>query len=562
MKIKANKRKFYRDGSALALIAVSLVILSILGVGLLTVAYGVRHQAITAKNEQAAILAAEAGYEQAIFWMSQQQDLLTVLQQKGTPSDTISFGDNSCDYTISFYSFIGSRPIYRVVSNGHSGTSDRTVDVLVVQAMEGWGSSHRVPSGPSSTVAWPFAGGEVIDIPIHINKHDDDPDGKDIYIIGSPDFRQSISMGESRYTAGGTDKYSGVMHLFDGGICFNQPDCKITDASAVQQKVDRFADTTDSNFKFTPAANAPVTRPNAATQLEFFVEDGVGKVRITNNCTVRGYRYEDNPGPKPTYDYKINNGIGDTYIKYNTYAYHLKPTGEPSVTVPIEDTYVTQSFGEVESEPGGQIFVNGNVIIGGDNSLHNNDQAIKGKITVVATGNIWIADSIKVDGDRDGAMPAANNPNTLGLVAQGVVKVVDPGMSDYSYVDDTPVEPEGFNYVPVARPDGATPHRRKLLRQTEVEAAITVGGGGWGAENVGNRKTISWLGYDELIIRGTITEALRGIVGTASPLWSGMVLNGYTKDYYLDKRLLQGILPGDFSMVGKYIPAPGGWRDY
>jgi len=135
-------------------------------------------------------------------------------------------------------------------------------------------------------------------------------------------------------------------------------------------------------------------------------------------------------------------------------------------------------------------------------------------------------------------------------------------MSDYSYVDDTPVKLKKFEYVPVAQPDGATLYRRKLPRQTEVEAAITVGGGGWGAENVGNRKKTSWLGYDELIVRGTITEALRGIVGTASPLWSSMVLNGYTKDYYLDKRLLQGILPGDFSMVGKYIPAPGGWRDY
>lgn len=33
-------------------------------------------------------------------------------------------------------------------------------------------------------------------------------------------------------------------------------------------------------------------------------------------------------------------------------------------------------------------------------------------------------------------------------------EVVDPGMSDYTYVDDTPVEPEGFEYVPVAQPHG------------------------------------------------------------------------------------------------------------
>ena len=69
-----------------------------------------------------------------------------------------------------------------------------------------------------------------------------------------------------------------------------------------------------------------------------------------------------------------------------------------------------------------------------------------------------------------------------------------------------------------------------------VEAAVTVGGGGWGAENVrsGGRKTTG--NNDNLILRGTISECIRGIVGIIGS-------NGYLKKYYLDKRLLEGILP-------------------
>ena len=92
-----------------------------------------------------------------------------------------------------------------------------------------------------------------------------------------------------------------------------------------------------------------------------------------------------------------------------------------------------------------------------------------------------------------------------------------------------------------------------------VEAAITVAGGGWGAENVGNRKTVS-ASYDYMLVRGSIAEAMRGIVGTSTPLWNG-VLNGYTKQYYMDDRFLQGILPGDFWLKGKYLAVPGGWYD-
>ncbi len=92
-----------------------------------------------------------------------------------------------------------------------------------------------------------------------------------------------------------------------------------------------------------------------------------------------------------------------------------------------------------------------------------------------------------------------------------------------------------------------------------IEAAMTVGGGGWGAENVrrspyGGRKEADG-DQDQLIVRGTICEAIRGVVG----LIDG---DGYYKTYYFDKRLMEGILPGDLWLGGKFIPTPAGWHDY
>jgi hypothetical protein len=372
-------------------------------------------------------------------------------------------------------------------------------------------------------------------------------------------------MGESRYTDGGSDKYASVMNLFEGGICFDQPDSKVTNEDAILQKITRFEESTDGRFKFNPQAGAAVPNPVPAVHLEFFVENDVGKVRITDDCTVRGFKQSSD---SRTWDFKIREGVEGQYERYNIYAYHLMledadSTGKRFVRS-IGDTYVTQSIGGVESEPGGQIFVDGNVIIGsGDAALPGIQDVVKGKITVVAKGNIWLADSILVDGPHDAdGVPSEDNPNVLGLIAQGVVKVVDPGMSDYSYVDGTPIEPAGFVYVPIGRADNGQPpdsHRRHLPDPMEVEASITVGGGGWGAENVrrgssGGRKEQSG-NQDYLVVRGTIAEACRGVVGLIGN-------DGYLKRYYLDDRLLQGVLPGDMWLQGKFVPAPSGWRDY
>jgi len=103
------------------------------------VGYGARLHAIRIKTEAVAMLAAEAGYEKAIFWMGQQKDMLSTLQQgiEGA-TGTIDFPTGSCDYQIELYTFAGSRPVYRIVSNGSSGKFKRTVDVFVMQAVSGW----------------------------------------------------------------------------------------------------------------------------------------------------------------------------------------------------------------------------------------------------------------------------------------------------------------------------------------------------------------------------------------------------------------------------------------
>jgi hypothetical protein len=574
--INSNRNNYLRfclstersGGSALILVVVMMVILSFLGVGMLKVAYGVRHNAIKFKNEAASMLAAEAAYEQAIFYMSQEGDMLSALK-KDDPGITgaLNLPSASATYQIMLHSFAGYRPVYRVLANGQSGEFKRTVDVLVVQAVSGWDMGKcRVPTGTSSTTPVYFVNGEVIDMPVHINDNKDSPDNVDIAVTGNPDFLQQIAMGESRYTKTGSDKYSSIYNVFDNGIIYDQPDNKITDGTTINDKISRFEQSTSSQYKYTPVASSGVTNPQAAVQLEFFVENGIGKIRITNDCTVRGTTAN-------TYDYRIRAGTSDNYEKYNIYSYHYARTDANSTgrrtTCQVDNTYVTQTFNGVESEPGGQIYINGNVIIG---SAVYDQMVVKGKITVVATGNIWIADSITLDGQHDAdGMPSADNTNILGLVAKGVIKVVDPGLSGSS-----PTTVAGLAYAPVANQDEGTwvtqtvkvngkwvtqkvyqpaaTYARNLPQDMLVEAALTVGGGGWGAENVGSRKNHINGVNDNLILRGTITEAIRGVVGLGT--------NGYLKNYYFDSRVLEGILPGDIWLQGKYIPAPAGWHDY
>jgi len=557
MKAQLSRRSTRQAGFALAMVMVGILILAVISIGVLTISYGVRLQAIKVKTETKAMLAAEAGYEKGVFWMSQQGDILSGLQDDSSGSaGTIDFGSSSCNYAVQFEDFIGARPVFKVTATGISGTSSRAVDVYVMQAVSGWDMGMcRIPLGTTSTTEVYFADGEIIDIPIHINNLRDNPDNRDIYIKGSPRFRQKVGMGESRETKGGTDKYAGIMGLFNEGIYFDQPDVRVTDEVAVSKKVERFRDSTDPYFRFTPVGDASVTNPKNAVQLEFFVEAGVGKVRITNNCTVSGY-------PGNVYDYNIVSGSGGkTYHKYDIYAYHYAPRDQVPVVVPVENTYVRQDFGGKESEPGGQIFVNGNVVIGGS-STTDPCMVVKGKMTVVATGNIWIADSIVVDGLHDAnGMPKPDNPNVLGLIAQGVVKIVDPNLSnksDPNNVKGRLAPLKLHDYKPIANADGALLNKRALPHNMVVEAAVTVGGGGWGAENVrstGGRKVTGPGKQDFLILRGTICECVRGIVGIINT-------NGYLKQYYLDKRLQEGILPGNIWFGGKYVPAPAGWHDY
>jgi len=702
----------FKNGSVLVLVVVSLVVLAALGLGLLTVARGVRYRAISLNKEAAAMFAADAGYEKAVFWMSQQRDLLSALQQSsllGTRG-VLNFPDADCDYQVGIFTFVGARPVYRVISNGHSGRADTTVDVLVLQAMSGWDIGMcRVASGKDKTSPSNFTEGEIIDIPLHINKLDESPDTTDIYVSGNPRFLQSVAVSESRYDISGSDKYISDMDLFEGGIYFDQPDCRITDEASIQTKVARFRNSTKPQFRFKPVDNTPpksLQNPNAAVQLEFFVEGGIGKVRITNNCTVCGFLQDKD---NRTWDFRIKPGSGGKeYQRYDIYAYHFisgnaVATGE-RFTRRIDQTYVTQAVGPVQSAPGGQIFVDGNVIIGGDQTLHNGDQVVKGRITIVATGNIWLADSIVVDGPHDAdGRPSHDNPNVLGLVAQGVIKIVDPGMSAYNtggrndypgpalvFQTDIPqptwaVQPEsddsfemvvvsgswfvvrgsihdsqytihdsrsstfalnppvtplmftqnvkkafemdmfrrkaslsggydtgdrnsyigpsndeqlryvgqprprlprwqrpwrggrrrrpgpgqgkeqipGFEYVPIGRYDGgkSETYDRHLPNPMVIEASITAGGGGFGAENVernvyGGRKEAPGTGaQNDLIVRGAVIEALRGVVELIDT-------DGYLKRYYLDERLFEGILPGDMWLRSKFIPAPAGWRDY
>jgi len=390
-----------------------------------------------------------------------------------------------------------------------------------VIAARGWDmGACRIPTGTNSTTQVCFADGEIVGMPIHINNRQDNPDLIDMCIVGSPIFLERVEMGESRYTAEGVDKYAEVMSCFQNGIYFDVPDSAISDEAAVEETIDRFRDSTDAFYSFAPVGTASFPMKYDAVQFEFFVEGEVGKVRITNNCSVRGHT-------AGTFDYEVVPASnGNTFQKYYIYDYHCKPVSEESITVPIEDTYVTQEFDGYEGDPAGQIFVDGSVVIGGDSDIYP-DQVVKGNITIIATGNIWVADSIFVDGPHDSnGMPTADNPNVLGLVARRLIKVVNPTSNGSPYV------PAGQTYQPIGiiKPGYSG---RYLPDPTVVEAAITVGGGGWGAEGVHIPGRREYSGpVDDLIVNGAIAEVVRGPVGLVGA-------DGYVKHYDYDRRLLK-----------------------
>ena len=624
------------DGSLLAFAAIAILLLSILGIGILRMAYGAKVRAINIQYETVTRLAAEAGYEASINWMSSLDDVPSNLlvsigaggrtgqrasgsraiehKIKSNP-DYFSTG-TSFNSKISFKSFLGSRPVYQITSDGFCsrGVStpstpqaalefQRNVDASMVQKIGGWDIGvNRRPDGSMRINEKDvfFSRGDVIDMPIHINC-DADPDPapedqyRDIYVSGLPLFTQKVCMGESRYwrLGGNKDKYGDVMRLFKGGIYFDQPDSgithnayKIEENISIKERVNRFVSTTKSNFIFNPVADSnSIVDGQPAVQLEFYIKVQDGMVKITDNCTVK---CRTNGGP---YDYKLAvNDAANDYIKSDIYEYHYVDSTASPVTIKIADSYVehviqTMSGDVIKSDSGGQIFVNGNVIIAGaleDNGKINvggkkYSPLLKGRITVVATGNIWITNSVVYDGKHDEIrnmdgflikkVPMPDNPNILALFSQnGVVQIVDPNLS----ASGPPEYPGILDYSPIGYQDlaYADPNIRQLPQAMVVQAAITAGGGGWGVENVGLRKNTNPNGKDNLIVAGTICEVFRGVVAEdeASGFSSD---NGYQKYYYFDERLVNGIfgrtitygIPGDMWLQRKYIPIQGGWTD-
>jgi Tfp pilus assembly protein PilX len=573
-------RQRKQQGSVLALVVILTVLLTLTGFAILRVAEGRSLQAVRIKNQESASSAAEAGYEKAIFWMGQQVDMLTSLTS-AEKSGSLNFAQSSADYDITLASFVNSCPVFKIQSTGFCGIYQKTIDAYVVQAVAGWEMGQcRIPSNPTQTAEVSFVSGEIIAMPIHINKLDDNPDKADIYISGSPSFWEHVSMGEARYTSGGTDKYSKLINVFTKGISFSQPASRIYDSDVVAAKVELFRETTNPTYRFTPTKSALPKSANGRTgfysatvtnlpavHLKFYVNAaGQGYVRIYNNCTVAGYTRSGT-----TWDYKIDPSNPARFVQYPIYGCHYNagPLAYTDVRIdnPTDPIFVRQTYGGTQSEPGAQIYVDGNVIIGcaseDTTALGTvNINTVKSRITVVATGNIWLANELKVDGTRDAAgMPAADNPNVIGLVTQGVIKIVDSGMTtndqlyNSSYFKATDVA----NYAPIGIKEGTKLYDRQMPYNMVAEAAITVGGGGWGAENVYRsrsytpRENVNSSKNDKLIVRGSITEVCRGVVGSGN--------NGYLKQYYFDKRLMTGITPGNMGLKGKYLLIPGGWSE-
>ncbi len=603
---KSMVRSHHRRGSILAGVLVLMVILSLVGFSMIKISEGALVHATLFQNESIAMAAAEAAYEDAIYWMGQNPELLMLMDVDGT-TGRVSFENSHADYRVKFHGFVGYRSVFEVMADGYCGTFHRSIRVHVIQAVSGWEMGQcRIPTSTGSTQEVYFANGEILDMPIHINSYQAPDDSqRDIHISGWPSFLQDVSMGESRYSAGGHDKYASVIDLFGAGISFDQPRSLISDEDAVQSKIEWYKETIHdqrSDLVLTPQKDGRVPEGQAAVQLEFFVgTDGKGYVRITNDCSVRGRSI---PSGSDTWDYKVRPGSdGTRFDKYSIYGFHYIPENAEAdglrTTHSMASTQMEVEYGGYEAPPCGMIYVDGHVIIG---SADENASAseisdlnvVQGVMSVVATGNIWLANSVTVsDKDDDGkiylrqnnGMPSEENPNGLGLFAGGVVKVLDPGMVEnyassgsggywkwvkkgwkWQKVWVPPSsggvpEISGLVYEPIGAKDSGQAdgsYHRHLPDPMVIEAAITVGGGGWGAENVrrssGGRKEASGS-QDELLVRGTITEVIRGVVGQIGR-------DGYLKHYYFDQRMLSGLIPGNVRLKGKFITAPAGWSDF
>ncbi|MBC8392817.1 MAG: hypothetical protein H8E17_09680 [Deltaproteobacteria bacterium] len=94
------------QGFALTFSLILVIILMLIGFAVIKVAQGTAVQSILFQNESIAMSNAEAAYENAIYWMSGNPDLLLDMDISGT-SGTITFPNSTADYKVEFYGFVG-----------------------------------------------------------------------------------------------------------------------------------------------------------------------------------------------------------------------------------------------------------------------------------------------------------------------------------------------------------------------------------------------------------------------------------------------------------------------
>ena len=175
-------------------------------------------------------------------------------------------------------------------------------------------------------------------------------------------------MGESRYSSGGCDKYGSIMNVFDNGIYFNQPASRICDSATVAKKITRFKDSTAAGYIYTPNGPKTVYNHQNAVQLEFFVDKASERSGLPTTVRSGVSPVQRQPDLRfPEYSRPIRPIRSVLYLRLPC-AIEKGPRQWRYAGMKVENTYVQQSFGGVKSEPGGQILVNGNVIIGSGDS--------------------------------------------------------------------------------------------------------------------------------------------------------------------------------------------------
>jgi Tfp pilus assembly protein PilX len=521
------------DGFAIATVMLAMLALMILAVS--TVAFAIGSQNISRRDQNwnAALAAAEAGYDDFVFRMNQNatypQTVPTYPSATAWTAVPGAASGASFRYSIRDPNELLTKGTTTVVTSGRFGNAVRTVEAVIrrrsfidylyftdfetmdaslypvgfssitqAQAQSGVCSHHYYDGRDPNCVEITFAGFDAINGPLHSN---------DAYLVcpgaqfngatstswrgangllyrpqtgcgsGSPVF---ANPGDPHYADPLTMPPSNTAILNEtqpydgvsyGGCLYTGPTAITFNANGTM--------TVDSPFSKNTRNGCPANTWSGS---------GGRPAPVTGNLPINGVIYvQDVPASSTDPNYTAGCPYSVRYQNSGSNPLRANPLGYPQAN--DITTYNCRS---------GDVFVSG---------------SLKGQATLAASNNIDIVGNLMYAGDTNG-QGEPNGSDLLGLVANNFVEVYHP------------VNNSGSNLT-TAFPSCSSPTAGP--RCVTIDAAMLSVNHSFRVQNysVG-------AGLGSLTINGAFAQRFRGIVGTFS---SGSLQTGYAKNYRYDQRL-------------------------